>query len=232
MVEGYEAFLRDHASSIDAIARFSFGELTTDDVRNEAWLLACEWAKETGLAIDLAADCSAREILKRVRRKFDRATRGAKRTRSLDRPFGDEDSSSLHDVLVGDDGAHPLSLLEDAETQSAAPAPFEFPDHYHSELAAWNWLLRRLGSRNRALADFLMISASWCYQRRRRIRTRFDIAQEPLPHAAGFAEDEGALRPWRKFKLPNRPLEDAPRQAVLDFWGMPAQPVAGQLWLL
>ena len=77
-----------------------------------------------------------------------------------------------------------------------------------------------------------MISESWCYQRRRRIRERFDAAQPSLPQRVGTIDGEDGLRPWRRFKLPGRTRQDDARQALFDFWGKPEQPVAGQLWLL
>jgi hypothetical protein len=231
MIAGLDAFLRDHAAIFETIARFSRDRPSPDDVRNEAWLKAAEYALETG-AIDLADEIQAREILKRVRRVFERPKRIARMTRSLDQPLGGDDGPSLLELMADDDGAHPLSLLEELETQASAPEPFEFPDPYHSELAAWNCLLRRFELRMRALAAFLMISPSWCFQLRRRIRTRFDAAQHALPQAAGFVDDDGALQPWRRFKLPVRNMEPDLRQRALDFWCMPAQPMTGQLWLL
>ena len=116
------------------------------------------------------------------------------------------------DRLAADEGAHPLSMLEATEAHAAEPAD---PDPYHSLAAGWLWLVQRFNQRMSAVADFLLISPSWCYaclrEAQHLVRT-----QSPLPNALDDGDRESAIRPWRKFKLPSMPEIDG-RQIAFDF---------------
>lgn len=130
--------------------------------------------------------------------------------------------------LAADRGEHPLSLLDAIE--SPEPETPEF-DAYHSETAAWHRLALRFESRMVDIAAFLLISTSWGYARRRRAR-HATAWQWPLPNPLDTDNDDSALRPWRKFKLPSRQRPTPATQRDFDFWRRPPQPDRGQLWLL
>jgi hypothetical protein len=103
------------------------------------------------------------------------------------------------------------------------------PRHFASESAAWNWLWHRFQRSTRDIAAFLLASASWCRQRRRRALRYLDT-QQRLPHRLRVEGDDTAIRPRRKFRLPPRTTSGG--QRALDFACMPAQPERGQLRLL
>lgn len=132
------------------------------------------------------------------------------------------------DRLVADEGGHPASLLEALE--SLLPEPPELPLS-HSPAAGWAHLLRRFDNEFARVAVFLLISPSWCYACFRNAK-HLAATQWPLPQATAESDSADALRPWRSFKLPPRRRDTASGQHALDFWQRPAQPVAGQLWLL
>jgi hypothetical protein len=142
----------------------------------------------------------------------------------------DADGPTLLDIIAANDGDNPLSLLELAEMPEE-PAP-QAPDPCHSEVAAWHWLVLRFDRRMADLAAYLLISTSWCRRRRCRAR-RYATAQWPLAHriASEACEQAEALQPWRRFKLPPQRAHTE-TQMRLDYWGRPAQPRCGQLWLL
>ena len=51
-------------------------------------------------------------------------------------------------------------------------------------------------------------------------------AQQQLPHRMCVDEDDAAIQPWRRFKLPARAKPDE-GQLALDFWCRPMQPERG-----
>lgn len=218
-----------HADALRDIARWSRGEANRDDIRNQIWLEATELEERLGRPPALHDADDAAEVLRGVRRHFDRLQRAARGLRSIDQPLGDDAGPCYADLLAGDDGAHPLTLLESLEEPASQPA---LPAPCHSEVAAWHWLALRFDRRTVDLAAYLLISTSWCYARRRRARRRA-LAQQPLPQALPLDQREqaAALQPWRKFKLPPRG-RGTPDQLTFDYWRRPAQPARGQLWLL
>jgi len=229
--DGFESFLQRHATELAAIARWSRGEYTLGDVQNDAYVRAYDLGAKRGHPLDLEDADDAALLLRRLRNHFRYADVVVRRAQRLDHAAagdGDRGHHWLMDVLAADNGEHPLSLLEALE--SYAPEP-ELPGPYHSEIAAWQWLLERFDRRMADIATFLLISVSWCHACRRRARHRAGM-QWPLPHDLLISDDEiGAIQPWRKFKLPTRVLV-APSQLTLDYWNQPSQPRAGQLWLL
>ena len=92
----------------------------------------------------------------------------------------------------------------------------------------WSWTTAVVFSLG--VVFFLLISTSWCRQRRKRALRHLD-AQQQLPHRMCVDEDDAAIQPWRRFKLPARAKPDE-GQLALDFWCRPMQPERGQLWLL
>ncbi|WP_207780917.1 hypothetical protein [Cognatiluteimonas telluris] len=225
----FASFLQQYVDDLDAIAGWSRGELTPGDVRNEAWIQAFDLGGDLGRRLDLEDTADATLLLQRLRRHCDRLRRTSRGTCPLDQPLGGPEGPTRADFLADDDGAHPLSLLEAIEEEVVEP---EFPGPRHSELAAWHWLALRFDRRMPQLADYLLISVSWCHARRRRARRRA-VSQWPLAQALqneiGTADE--ALRPWRRFKLPPR-HRPAANQLGLDYWCRPSQPMEGQLWLL
>ncbi len=229
--EAIDAYLVAHQTTIAKLLFHSHGQLTSGDIHSMAWLLAYELALELGRSLDLHAEEDATHLIRRLRSECGRQVRAASHERSFDQPMGnDAESPSLSDVVPSDEGAHPPTLLEELESVEDHPPPIDLPDAYHSESAAWHWLAIRFNHRTRDMARFLLISASWCRQRRSRARTSLRI-QHLLPHAMDIRDDEDALRPWRRFKLPDRPRPQA-TQLGLNLLNAPSLSAARQAPLL
>jgi len=227
----FESFIDRHAADFRRIAGASRGEWKAEDVRNEAWLLAFDLGESRGHPLDLDdledADLLVRYLHNHCVKYTERVVRHAVR---LDHAASGDDERGdhwLNDHLAANGGMHPLSLLEAMESRSSEQ---RHPDAYHSPAAGWVWLVSRFDNRMAAVASFLLISASWCRDRYRKARHDADT-QWPLPHGLSLGDDDTAIRPWRKFKLPERE-PGVPGQLSLDYWNMPTQPASGQLWLL
>jgi hypothetical protein len=228
----FDAFASIHAADFRRIAAASRGELSAGDVCNEAWLLALEIGERRGRALDLRhgddAGLLIRYLYNHCVKYAERVVRHAVRLDHAARGDAERDDHWLNDHLAADEGEHPLSLLESAETATAEPAA---PDPYQSPAAGWIRLLQRFDRRMSDVADFLMISASWCYtccrQASHEARTQW-----PLPHGLSVGDDDSALRPWRTFKLDPRFTGECEGQLAFDYWSRPDQPSEGQLWLL
>lgn len=224
------AFLERHAATLDGIVRYSRGQWAKDDLPGEACLAAIELGDRQGRALDLDDPVDADHLLRRLRSRARSAggvLRSAERPDQFSPDAGERGPRSW-DRLVPNAAEHPLSLLEALESTVPEREPV---DPYHSETAAWRWLVERFDRRMVDIAAFLLISTSWCRMRRRRARHRANT-QWQLPHHLLVGDDDSnAIQPWRKFKLPARDAA-APGQLVIDYWKRPAQPAVGQLWLL
>jgi len=219
-------FVSRHAEALGWIIRDSQGLWAQEDLAGEIFVLLHELGEVRGRPLDLDANGDAADLLRHLRRIANRNGRTLRNASRLD--LAQPGQTSLLERLVADDGEHPLSHMEAMED----PQPvLETPDPYHSEAAAWHWLAHRFDHRMSRVADYLLVSLSWCRTCRRRARRRTE-SQYPLPHGLEVGEgDSTALSPWRRFKLPSRPKQDE-RQLGLDYWNHPEQPALGQMWLL
>ncbi|MDO5506678.1 MAG: hypothetical protein Q4F49_10435 [Pseudoxanthomonas suwonensis] len=224
------AFLSRKRPYLAKIVLESRGLVPLEDLESQAWISATELSDEIGRPLNLDSEDDALLLLRAIGRFFGRQIRTGRKNNSFDAPIDGDDSPSYADILSADDDAHPLQLLEDLEAAPAEPPEPTAIDPYHSESAAWHWLAVRFDHRTRGMAEYLLISMSWCRERRKRALVLLE-SQQQLPHQLVAGEQEPALRPWRKFKLPPR-IRTARGQLTLDFWSTPTQPTSGQLWLL
>ncbi len=216
-----QAFVASRRKDLRRIARATQGEHELQDVETEAIMLWAELAQQ-GEEPDLRSTEGEKKLLSYLYQRLvpwaDTKVRYAVR---LDHDeHGDDPESDVHPLLrklAADGGADPLSRLIEREEATAAAAEEIGP---HSSLAAaYAALLHRLDNRIAALADYLLISRSWCYSRVRAAQ-RFAESQTPISKTAIRAADNASLRAWRPFKL-----QRSPEQLELDFgdWGLFAQ---------
>lgn len=227
-MRNFKTFQEQHEADFARIARASRREWTTDDVRNEAFVLAFDIGAKQGRALDLSdpddASLLIRYLYNHCIKYGETVVRHAQR---LDHSTTDEDGGHwLLKQLAADGGADALSLLE---AESEAAPRLEEPDPYHSPAAGFVWLLQRFDQRMADVAGFLLISLSWCYRCCHEARQQA-YRQWPLPNLT-IGGNEEAIRPWRTFKLLAEQPED-PGQLPFDFGSTPVQPERGQLWLL
>jgi hypothetical protein len=227
----FDSFLDRHAPDFRRIAGASRGEWKAGDIRNEAWLLAFDLGGSLGRPLDLDdprdANLLIRHLYNHCVKYAERVVRHAVRLDHAASGDDDREQHWLNDRLAADGGAHPLSLLELLESDSTGR---DVPDPYLSAAAGWAWLMARFDNKVAEVAGFLMISASWCYGCYGKAR-RDAESQWPLPHGLASGDDETAIQPWRKFKLPDRGSGAGANQLTLDYWAMPVQPACGQQWL-
>ena len=218
----FQEFLSLQEAELRRIVFRSQGYWSAGDIPGEAWIAALDLQDKLGRPLNLQTCGDADLLLRKLRSaayKAGEILRGAWRP---DQAAHDEEGNLERgwDRYASDEGADALAWLEASETpQPPEPAPI---DPYHSESAAWNWLWHRFGQSTRNIAAFLLISTSWCRQRRKRALKHLD-SQQQLPHHMRFFVDETAIQPWRKFKLPSRIKPDT-KQPALDFCCTPAQP--------
>ena len=225
--QGFDSFLERHKKDLARIARASRGDSKPDDVLNEAWLLAHDMGEKRGRALDLddAEDASLllRYLYNHCVKFTETVVRHAHR---LDHAAaGDEEREHhwLMDRLTADGGSHPLSVLEDMESQASERDDL---DPYHSPAAGWIRLIQRFNQRMTAVAEFLLISPSWCYSCWR-VAHHMARTQWPLPAGIDAFDRDASIRPWRKFKLPTASSIDM-RQFVLN---LPTPlPMQGRFW--
>lgn len=221
-------FLERCKDDLRRIVGNSLGQWSPGDIPGETWIVAIDLQAKLGRPLDLRGNEDTDLLLRTLRSAAYAAGGILRNARRPDQAAPDMEGNLVRgwDRYAIDDGADALSLLEELENpERPETAPI---DPYHSESAAWNWLWHRFGESTRNLAEFLLISMSWCRQRRKRALHHLET-QEQLPQRMHV--DDTAIQPWRTFKLPSRDKPDA-GQLALDFWCRPAQPEHGQLWLL
>jgi hypothetical protein len=217
-MDAFLEFVERHRAELERYARFTQGEFGFEDVRNTACVIWLERMQRIGVRAALSAESLEREVLRPLRRRLDRDTDWRLRKAADFDSHGEADQGRpcrpLGELIAGDGGAHPLSLLIDAEDAPAeadrrAAAERRQRDYLdHSRVGAWLLLRRRFDDRMRAVARFLSISVSHAY------RCHAEAGQlAKWQHAIAFAPiDDAALGPWRR-----RRHERASRQLDLDF---------------
>lgn len=231
--QAFQRFLDAHAADFRGISGATRGEWKPDDVRQQAWLLAVDLGdrRQRPLDLDDADDASllVRSLYNHCVKYTERVVRHAHKLDHAAPGDDDRDRHWLLDHLVADGGGHPAQWLEASE---AATPERDAPDPYHSPAAGWASVLHRFDCRMADVADFLLISTSWC---RRCYHRALWLAHmpSPLPDLRSEGDAGDALRPWRSFRLPARtPAEPFDGQPALDFRGRPPDPAHGQMWLL
>lgn len=217
-MDTFEQFVLARKDDLTLITRRTRGEYQYDDAVNEAWAISRELSSQQGVPPDLLDPALQELVLRHLRRRLGRsADHGFRRAARLDHGYGRDDegaSPPLRDRLKADDGAHPLSLLIDAETVGAnAPQERlrqlrrERPDH--SPAGAWALLMRRFDNRMRAVADCLLISVS---HTRRCCAKVLRLAGRQSAIVFAQLDEDAPLGPWR-----SRRFVRVPRQLELAF---------------
>jgi hypothetical protein len=212
-MDGYSRFLQQQADALKDISKFTKGEHRYEDVCQEAWLFAREFADRSGSPPDFLDPDFQAQVLLHLRRKLINGDRRFRYATRLDHAVhGEADPGAAHplmDRLVSDEGRDPLShLLSSAERICEPPDEASLP---LSLALAWALLLRAHDNRMRTVAGRLLISVAHAYHCCAKAR-RAIARQHVLPLEAPPDHPARRLGPWRRYRR-----ESVPRQLAFDF---------------
>jgi hypothetical protein len=204
-------FLVARKKDLQRIARATRGECELADVQNEAWLLAQELPQSKGWVVDFSNHEQQEKFLSYIYQQLVRYTELVVRNavRLDHNPNGDasDEPHPLFGMLAAADSDDPLAALLRAEAEKLHEAE---PDVHHSLASAYLWLLRRLDYDMRSVANHLLISLSYCYQRFAHAR-KLAHAQLVLPPTLSDPNGRFMPKPWRKervFRVPEQLMFD------------------------
>jgi len=207
----FERFVIRRKKDLQRIASHTRGEHQLQDVVNEAWLLAHEFAERQGSPVEFASPAFQKLLLSHLYQHLVRYTElNVRHAVRLDHaPAGSDspdDPHPLTHVLVSDGGRDPLAELIERETRSHRDDEADLPC---SLAGAYVRLLRHFDNRMRAVADHLLISVSHAYRCCAQARLWAACQNSmPMPAMAG----RFIPGPWRPFQL-----RRAPVQLAFDF---------------
>lgn len=207
----FERFVLERKKRLQHIASHTRGEYQLLDVISEAWLMAGTLAARKGMRVDFANEAFQDLLLSHLYQALVRYTelnvRHAVRLDHAARDGGSEDESHpLMRTLPNDEGRNPLSELLRQEAEAQEDQALE---NHHSLASAYVRLLRHFDNRMEAVANHLLISTSYAYQRCAHARL-LAVRQcpVPLPIPAG----KFIPKPWRRFRI-----HRSPEQLAFDF---------------
>lgn len=198
----FETFLRSCRSALKRISAHSRGEYQLSDVEGEAWLLAEELRLERAIVPEFGCVEYQQKIISYLYQKLVRYSElNVRHAIRLDHAPGDALKDGAHPLLAKLAAAEqfePLAAL--LEREAATSDGNDEPAAYESPAAAYLQLLQRFDNRMLDLANHLLISRSWCYNRVN-AALRLATTQWPLPKEAFAAAGGLEPRTWRKFRV-------------------------------
>ncbi|MGB3287869.1 MAG: hypothetical protein WBA83_01200 [Burkholderiaceae bacterium] len=213
-------FSEKYRSKFKRIANASGREYAADDVQTEAWLLAELWGPD-GAPINLRDPRDVDRLFAYLYAKLvKRKAKIIRYSTRLDHsPYGDSEDRAhpLARKLAAPEDTQPLDILLALEDAAELPPD---PEPYESRAAAYICLLQHHRNNMRSVADYLLISLSYCYFRCNEAR-EMARTQCVLPDAMGSS---GTFfpGPWRHYRMAPRldPSWVYPPwvQAELDLW--------------
>ena len=199
----YLVFLAECRPDLRRIARRTQGEHGTEDVGQQALLMAEEIRTRKSLAMRFGDPGYRRLLLGYLFQHFVRYAETTVRYAHRQRRDDDDGTAVLVDTLPADPEHDPLHAW--CEAQGARP--LTDPDAQQSQASAYLHLFGCCGNDVRRLADCLMISVSHCYQRLARARA---MARWQQPMGVRCIGGDGLpLQPrrWRRCRYERRPLQ-------------------------
>lgn len=211
--KAFARFLARHKSDLNRISRHTRGEESLESVQSEAWMLLHDLiGKCVAIDLDLPEHCSL--VISYLYQKLVRYTelhiRNAVR---LDQELDGDDSSYANPLLnrlAADEQYDPLVALECREAQAQRSSE-DLLNPHRSLASAYLELLAHFGNEMARVAQHLMISLSYCYQRCAHAKELAKF-QRCLPAALHPGDEEFVPGPWRRFRLMRKP-----EQLILDF---------------
>jgi hypothetical protein len=175
-------------------------------VEQDAWLIACDLAETQDVAAYLASpehqEMLLRYLYQHVVRYRERKIRHAIRL-DQDREEGPDKYDLLSNSSARDipDPLAALIARESERLQDDEPSP------HGSVAGAYAYLLRNYGDNMRALADYLLISVSYCYRCYARAG---QLARSQHSIFCGATHDDKTVLPprrWRNYRVQRAALQ-------------------------
>lgn len=204
----FAQFLDGHGSDLRRISRATQGEASLGDVQSEAWLMVSD-LRNKGFAIDLRLPEHQELLISHLYQHLVRYTElNVRHAVRLDHApnSGDDELHPLASRLAADAHSDPLVALMQAQDQRRKLDEEASLDPHQSLASAYLCLLERLGGRMPALADYLLISLSYCYRRCGHART-LAVHQQALPSAAMVTDPGFVPGAWRRYRLQRQPVQ-------------------------
>lgn len=205
--DSFTEFLGRFDARLRHISRATCGEASLEDVQAEAWLMVAEFRRK-GLAIDLRQAEHQQLLLSHLFQHLVRYTdRKVRHGLRLDHAPGGEDGEvhPLAHRLAANENSDPLVALVELEERSKLDEEANLSPH-QSLAAAYLCLLDRLNYRMSAMAEHLLISLSYCYQRCAHART-LAVHQQALPSDAMASDPAFVPGAWRTFRLERQAVQ-------------------------
>lgn len=208
----FSNFLVTRKKDLQRISRATRGEYELTDVQSEAWLLAQDVAQTKKWIVDFSRREEQEKFLsylyQHLVRYSELVVRNAVRLDHSPKGDANDEPHPLLGILMADEGHEPLAILLLAEAARSQPAE---PDVHHSLASAYLCLLRRLDNDMRSVANHLLISLSYCYQRIAQAR-KLAHTQLVLPPTLSDPASRFMPKPWRKERVFRVPV-----QLMFDF---------------
>ncbi|MGE0770047.1 MAG: hypothetical protein AB7L90_26735 [Hyphomicrobiaceae bacterium] len=199
-------FLQSRRLALRRISRATRGEASLEDVESEAWLMMTK-LQSKGLAVDLRNPEHQSLLLAHLYQHLVRYTETKVRhgVRLDYAPGGEEGAHPLANILAAEEGSDPLVTLMRLQEERQATEDVRLSPH-QSLASAYVYLLERMDNRMTALADYLLISLSYCYRRCAQARVMAEY-QQTLPQAAMTTTRAFVPKTWRPFRLVRQPVQ-------------------------
>jgi hypothetical protein len=162
-------FLRGQAAALRRIAGATRGEMSVDDVKQEAWLVAADMGQKRGYPVDFDDPDDQRSVLKWLYCKLVKfAEKQMRHAIRIDKNWDQEDAefaaSALARLLTSPLDSDPLIRLQQAEDEIDYA---KLVRHSYSEASAYVQLLIRFDWDVQALAADLRVSVKTLRKRLR-----------------------------------------------------------------
>lgn len=212
-----DEFLRGQTAALRRIAGATRGEMSVDDVKQEAWLVAADIEQRRGYPVDFGDPADQQSVLKWLYCKFVKfAEKQMRHAVRIDKDWDQEDAegaaSALARLLTSPLDADPLVRLQQAEDEIDYT---KMVRHSYSEASAYVLLLIRFDWDVEALAADLRVVVQTLRKRLRSCGIKAKV-QPSLFDGTAVIEPEFEPRRAKRFSIP-RVVEKAVRQRFWSF---------------
>lgn len=193
-------FAKQYRHKFRQISRATNYEYEPDDVQNEAWLLIEVWEPDKR-PIDLHnlqdIDSLFAYLYGTLVNNVEKKIRNGVRLDHYSYGDSEDEVHPLMNKLAAPESTQPLEILLAREAATALPSE---PESHESRAAAYLYLLQYHNNKMSCVADYLLISLSYCYFRFNEAQRMADT-QNVLPDTLGKLSSAFFPGPWRSFRL-------------------------------